>query len=241
MPTSLRSLRVWMNAFIPGHMPGYTDELTTGPYAGRTVLYGIGGRPEAYLTDQRMFSGTADATSQFSTLATIELQRSPMHCTHQPSYDFATPLGPDGEPLPADNEPDTSSMKVSLATPRTVSTNREISRAIGMLPMRPNASAEQLYLHFSGSVRPAAAAMAEHFGNITYDGVVLFDVTKGSLEFYGNVHRFPAFEMYASLNDGGAISVFQLSPPRGSQALHKPGSTTRPVKAAVSLLPSAAK
>jgi hypothetical protein len=188
-----------------------------------------------------MFSGSADAASQLHTLALVELMASPVRCAQTHACDFATPLGPDGEPLPPDHDVDTSSMKVSLATPRNLSSNRELARAIGMLPLRPSASQEQLYLHFSGSVRPAAAAMAEQFGNIAYDGVVLFDLAKGSLEFYGNVHRFPAFEMYASLNEGTAISVFQQSPPRGSQALHKAGAGSRPVKASVSLLPSAAR
>jgi hypothetical protein len=77
--------------------------------------------------------------------------------------------------------------------------------------------------------------MAAHFGDIVYNGVAIYDPRRGALEFHGEVHRFPGFEMYASVNEGPATGVFRLSPPRGSQALHRVGPGRRPVKSAVTV------
>lgn len=234
MPTH-RSLRVWLNAFIPGHVPGYTDELTTGPHAGCTVIYGLGGSADAYLTDQRMFSSSLDAASQLHAEAAVDLMASPWRLNQKHHLDFAMPLGPDGEPMVAETRPDDSQLVITMATPRTLSTQRDLARAIGMLPHRGSASPDQVYLHFSGKVRPPAEKMAEQFGDLSYDGVAIVDVQQGTLEFQGAMHRFPAFEMYAQWDEATPVAVFRLSPPRGGDALQRSTGGPRPVRASVAL------
>lgn len=231
MASPVRSMRVWINAFIPGHVPGYTDELTTGPHAGKTVIYGLGGGKEAYLTDQRMFSSALDASSQMHSEALVDFVASPAKLSQWHACDFSTPL--DEQDDTARRPTDVSRMHVTLATQRTLSSHREVARAIGMLPRRPDATAEEIYLYFSAAATPVCEKMAAHFGDIGYEGVVIFDPPRGVLEFHGDVHRFPAFEMYASVNEAAATAVFRLSPPRGAQTLHRPGAGRRPVKASV--------
>lgn len=231
---SARSLRLWINAFIPGHVPGYTDALTTGPHAGKTVLYGLAGGKEAYLTDQRMFSAALDASSQMHSEALVDFLASPAKLAQWHACDFSTPLHEQGSE--ADKQPaDLSRMHVTLATRQTLSTHRELARAVGVLPRRPDATPDEIYLYFSAAATPACAKMADHFGDIGFAGVVIFDPPRRTLEFHGEAHRFPAFEMYASLNEGAATAVFRLSPPRGAQALSRPGTGRRPVKAAVTV------
>jgi hypothetical protein len=230
----VRSLRVWINAFIPGHVPGYTDELTTGLHAGKTVLYGLGGGKEAYMTDQRMFSSALDASSQMHSEALVDFLASPAKLAEWHACDFSAPLA--GEDGAAERQPaDTSRMHVTMATQRTLSSHRDVARAVGVLPRRLDASAEEIYLYFSAAATPVCEHMAAHFGDITYEGVAIFDPPRSALAFHGEVHRFPAFEMYASVNEAAPIAVFRLSPPRGSQTLHRPGAGRRPIKAAATL------
>jgi hypothetical protein len=234
MPLPLRSIRVWINAFIPAHVPGLTDELTTGPHAGQTVLYGLAGGKEAYLTDQRMFAATTDAASQMHSEALIESLPSPARFSQWHECDFAMSLGPDGEPAPTP-ETDTSRMSVVRATPQTLSQHPEAARAVGLLPRRPGSQNDELYLYFSAKATPPCPRMAEHFGDIAYEGIAIVDLRRGTLDFSGTVHRFPAFEMYASANEGPAVAVFTISPPRGETALHEVGAASRAVKATVTV------
>ena len=234
MAQPMRSLRVWINAFIPGHVPDYTDQLSTGPHAGKTVLYGLAGSKEAYLTDQRMFSSALDAASQLHSEALIDFMASPAKLSQWHECDFAMPLGEGGEP-PAAPPADVSRMAITMATVQTLSTHQAIARAVGMLPRRLNASAHELYLYFSAKATPSSEALAAHFGDLAYEGVAIIDPQRGSLDFSGNVHRFPAYEMYASVNEGPAVAVFRVSPPRGGDALHRVGPGMRQVKATVSL------
>jgi hypothetical protein len=230
----MRSLRVWINAFVPGHVPDYTDQLSTGPHAGQTVLYGLAGSKEAYLTDQRMFSSALDAASQMHSEALIDFMASPAKLAQWHECDFAMPLGENGEP-PDAPPADVSRMSITMATAQTLSTHQAIARAVGMLPRRPNASADELYLYFSAKATPASEALAAHFGDLAFEGVAIIDPQRGTLDFSGSVHRFPAYEMYASANEGPATAVFRVSPPRGGDALHRVGPGMRPVKATVSL------
>jgi hypothetical protein len=234
MPQPLRSLRVWLNAFIPAHVPGLTDELTTGPHAGKTVLYGLAGGKEAYLTDQRMFAATTDAASQMHSEALVESLPSPARFSQWHECGFAMPLGSDGEPAP-EPETDTSRMNVVMATPQTISQYPEVAKAVGVLPRRPGPHGDDLYLYFRAKATPPCAQLAAHFGDIAYEGIAIVDLRQGTLDFSGLVHRFPAFEMYASANEAPPVAVFQLSPPRGSTALHEKGPASRPVKASVKL------
>jgi hypothetical protein len=230
----MRSLRVWINSFIPGHLPGYTDRLTTGPRAGLTVLYGLAGGKEAYLTDQRMFSPALNVVSQMHSEALIDFKTSPAQLAQRHQCDFSMPLGDDGEPLEAPAA-DTSRMTVTMATSRTLSMHPVIARAVGVLPRRPGAPQEELFLYFSAKATLASERLAAHFGDLAYEGVAIIDPQRSAIEFHGNVHRFPAYEMYASVDEGAPVVVFRLSPPRGTGALDKVGPGMRVVKAAVSL------
>jgi hypothetical protein len=109
-----------------------------------------------------------------------------------------------------------------------------VAKAVGVLPMRPGSTAELFYLYFAGAATPPCAKMAETFGDIEYRGVVIFDRERGTLDFSGSVHRFPAFEMYATVNESAPVAVFRLSPPRGAGALDH-GGDLRPVKASIVL------
>jgi hypothetical protein len=73
MPVPIRSVKFWINAFIPRHIPGYTRAVPKGIHLGKTMIPGpqrpgFGARrievSDCYLTDQREFSNDIHAKSR---------------------------------------------------------------------------------------------------------------------------------------------------------------------------------
>ena len=50
---SVRTVAAWINAFIPGSIPGLTRIVPAGPHAGRTMIPGPTFANDCFLTDQR--------------------------------------------------------------------------------------------------------------------------------------------------------------------------------------------
>ncbi|MFL5033374.1 MAG: hypothetical protein ACJ8E1_26215 [Xanthobacteraceae bacterium] len=53
---------------------------------------------------------------------------------------------------------------------------------------------------------------------------------KRSLEIDGLIDQFPAFEAYATINDGAAVTLFQIPPPPGNTVMNLPGKANRRVR-----------
>jgi hypothetical protein len=68
------------------------------------------------------------------------------------------------------------------------------------------------------------------FGDIDYSGRIMVDATARSIEIDGMIDQFPAFEAYATINDGAGVTMFQLSPPSGNTVMNLPGTADRPVR-----------
>lgn len=75
---------VWLNAFIPGTVPGYTQIIPAGPHRGKTAVPTPGAsymnplnwtvhRDNGFLTDQRTFSAAPTASVRMRSLAVVEL------------------------------------------------------------------------------------------------------------------------------------------------------------------------
>jgi len=64
-------LKVWLKLFIPGHMPGFTQRVESGPHAGKTAVPVVpnlrfGNFTKLFLTDQRDFSSAPDASARLT-------------------------------------------------------------------------------------------------------------------------------------------------------------------------------
>lgn len=83
-------LAVWLNVFIPGDVPGYTERITSGqnagksavrlPKAARASLFNLH-KPlgTGYLTDQRSFSSSMSASVRMQSLAWFDLSPARLH------------------------------------------------------------------------------------------------------------------------------------------------------------------
>jgi hypothetical protein len=66
-------LILWIRAFIPKNIPGYTVKLTAGPYKGKTAIPGPLPTLGGFLTDQRGFSNKVRASNRVQSLAVFRL------------------------------------------------------------------------------------------------------------------------------------------------------------------------
>ena len=66
--------------------------------------------------------------------------------------------------------------------------------------------------------------------DIDFYGAIVIDPEAGTLEFNGMVDGFPAYEMYAAVNNGAPITIFQLMPPPGNDPWNLIGEPNIPVQ-----------
>jgi len=63
----------------------------------------------------------------------------------------------------------------------------------------------------------------------TFSERLRVNVAARSVKFDGKIDQFPAFDAYATINDGLGIMLFQESPPAGNTIMNLPGTANRPI------------
>jgi hypothetical protein len=212
---------VWINAFIPANVPGYTKLISTGANAGKTAvplpsvarlnpLNTFKAWDAGYLTDQRTFSPVPSASCRMQSLAVVNTGPAPalLKQTH------------------------TSSGTTEVDTSRglTLSTAVANMRNCRFFNFTVSAAKTVLTVDVEGSASdPLVSAAA----NITYEGT--FTITlqpdgRTVVDFRGKIDVFPAFEAYAQVL-GATKALFSSPPPPGNTVvdLAKHLGPTRPV------------
>ena len=219
------ALVVWINAFIPIVVPGYTRMIKAGLFAGKTAiplptiarlnpLNLIKPVNAGYLTDQRTFSALPSASCRMQSLANINLAPSPAlaNQTHTSSGTTEVDL--------------VTGAKLGFAISNMTNCrffNFTVSETKTILSIEVKGAASD----------PLVSAAA----NITYEGtftVTLQPVRTGPgrtiVSFSGKIDVFPAFEAYAQFG-GATKTLFTSPPPPGNTVvdLAKHRGPTRPV------------
>lgn len=223
-------LKVWINAFIPKNVTGYTEIVNekrkhSGIHTGKTAV----SLPKAarinpfnliknydagYLTDQRSFDSMFPVgrlpSSRMRSLA--ELTFGPTQMTNYLSKQIHESSG---------------TTEVNMETGSQLGFKvADMSRC--SWTFAENSSSIQLIVK-GQAADPLVSAAAD----IDYEGT--FTITqdrpvKGvvTVDFSGKIDQFPAFECYASMN-GVTKTLFKLSPPFGNTVMSLPGPANRPV------------
>ncbi len=201
-PTSgaIRTVKVWLNAFIPGIVTGKTLP-APGPYAGKTMLNG----PifsQCYLTDNRTFDSFIHAPSRMH--SEIEIDVSGPTEVFQWHYCYPT------------HEIDcTTGAAVCTRSGRT--TDMSFSRLRG-------SSTSKIQVNLKGaSNNPCYTGSPD----IDYEGTITIDVGRRTVEFAGKIDEFPAFEMYATANGGTGVAMYNTMPRLGKDPWNLPGGAGR--------------
>ena len=224
------TLTVWINAFIPRSVPGYTFTVPAGPHAGKTAIpcpiIAVPVNPHClsrgYLTDQRTFDASPTAGQRMRSTAEISL----------------LPPG----------------LLVHPGAEHTTSGTTEIDKATGAVTCVKNADMTRCsFRNLRVEADPAAPLSGNFFirldvvgsasdpcvnlaADIDYIGVIsIFCSPRGSLvevSFDGAIDSFPAFEMYARLG-GVTKTLFRVPPPPGNTVVNLLAGASTPVSGRV--------
>lgn len=245
-------LKVWINAFIPRDVPGYTREISMGSHRGKTAapLPGLARANPlnllkdwnvGYLTDQRSFSTSAIASHRMQSLIEVLLDTTPrvVRTSHTSSgttevnIDTGAQLGH----AVADMRRCSFSPLIMHQQPAGIrrGTNQYRMPLGGNFTVNYPTSA--LPPHPVYRIRLTAAAgdpLVSAAADIDYVGVFELSLdparpTKCMISFEGRIDAFPAYECYATLN-GVVKTLFRSSPPPGNTVLDLLGGANRSIR-----------
>ncbi len=188
----IRTVDFWIKAFIPRDIPGYTVTVPTGTYAGKTVI------PHPvldydYLTDQRGFSSSPTASARLT---------SSVH------LDFTG-----GSPTWTETQTCGTTVELSGSTWTSTCTSTASTSRMHFRNLRRSGDVVQIDV-VGAAANPCSNAATYIAGDIDYQGALTIDLARSTVRFDGLVDSFPWFEAYASINGGGAKTLFnQMSAP----------------------------
>jgi hypothetical protein len=209
MPVPIRSVKFWINAFIPRDIPSYTLPVPAGLHLGKTMIPGPNPASDCYLTDQRSFDRFIHAKSR-------------MHSEFTISFTSATPMMSQWHKCDPTIELDCGDGDVELV--KTGSTSRM------KFTMLPPTKPPVVVITMECAASNPCAPSSRIFGDIDCKGRITVNAMTRSIEIDGLIDQFPAFEAYATINDGAGVSLFQILPSPGKTVMNLPGPPNRPVK-----------
>ena len=198
-----QSVTFWINAFLPRDITGATTLLRRGPYAGYTAISG----PLYCLTDQRNFSNDPRAQVRMQSQVTIDFSGDAPALTQTHRCDPTTECDAETGEVRCQRRASTERMQFALT-----------------------AVAPQVAVRMScGASNPGTSA-SWAFADIDYTGTLVIDPIARSLAVDLKISLFPAFEGYASINEGMPILVFRYAPPAGLGPGRGPSGANRPIR-----------
>lgn len=205
MSIPMKSVTFWINAFLPWSLPGATTVLQVGPCRGHSAIAG----PQQYcLTDQRGFSNVMTAQSRMHSAATIHFGDATPVLTQQHRCDYTTECDWKTGEVTARNKASTIQMRFRL-----VATEPIVTIQMRCLTSNPCTSS------------------AWAFGDIEYKGTIFVDPTTRRIAVDLMTGMFPAFEGYATINDGIGSILFRTMPPAGIKGMYVAPGATRLIRA----------
>lgn len=243
-------LRVWINAFIPQTVAGYTQVIRTGAHSGKTAvpLPGLARTnplnllknwDAGYLTDQRTFSDLPTASVRMQSLAEITIgpHVAVVRTAHRSSgtteVDIAT-----GRQLGfavADMSRCSFSPITVMPSVRRSGPYRTPLLGIPFTLATPAAGLPTYTLRLTGAASdPLVSAAADIDYEGTFELTIHTAPTRCLVSFEGLIDAFPAFECYAELG-GHAKCLFTAPPPSGNTVTNLPGWANRRISGMVSL------
>jgi hypothetical protein len=233
-------LSIWLNAFIPRTVIGYTQAIPKGIHRFKTAVplpalailnpFNWSRHTDnGFLTDQRTFDPSPTASVRMRSLAVVEL--SPLSFVSQShTSSGTTQIDMVTGDVRGFGVADMSGCSFSVVMTRQL----ERTSPFFPPPSYPGTSPSNLTLRLTAEASdPLVSAAAD----IDYEGtfVIAPGTADGSVmvDFSGLLDSFPAFECYASYNDV-TKTLFTSPPPPGNTVTDLPGPANRPIGGRVS-------
>jgi hypothetical protein len=214
MAIQIKTVTVWINAFIPRDIPGYSKPVPKGVHAGKTMIPGPNPLSDCFLTDQRGFSNSIHAKSRMHSEVTVSFVGPKPTITQAHRCDSTTEVDCEDGDVENTDTGSTSRMRFAVLPERVC--------VPGLIRISVDCAA-------SNPCAPTSRA----FGDIDYNGTLTISETTRTVEFVGKIDQFPGFEAYAAMNGGAGLTLFQASPPAGNTVMNLPGDANRSIKAKV--------
>ena len=213
-------LEIWVNAFIPLNVPGYTRTVAAGIHKGKTgiplpsaarLANWRRSADDGFLGDQRTFSAVVTASSRMHSIALV---------------DVGTTLSLAGQihNTSGTTDLDLVTGKVSGMAPA------DMTRcAFKVVPK--TASLPSLTLELVGK---ANDPLVNFSADIDYTATIIIVRSPNHLtvSYNGLIDDFPAFEAYARYNNV-TKTLFTSPPPPGNTVMNLLGAASRPVTGVV--------
>jgi hypothetical protein len=208
MAILINSVKFWINAFIPRTIANYTKDVPN--HSPLTMIPGPGINPlsDCYYTDQRGFSNDIHAGSRTHSEVTVNFGAGGTSITTWHNCDETVECDCEDGDEECREKGSASRMRITL-----VSSTADIA----VLSMKCAAN------------NPCADSSALG-GDIDYEGTIVINRATRKIECNLKIDAFPAFEAYATINNGSGVKLFQISPPLGNTVMDLPGAANRVVK-----------
>jgi hypothetical protein len=208
MPIPIRTVKIWINAFIPRTISGYTRPVPKGIHAGKTMIPGPFPVSDCFLTDQRDFSNDIRAKSRMHSEVKVDFTGSRATIKQWHNCDWTTECDcEDGD----------------------VECHKKGSNGRMNLQLLPASTPRLAVISVNCAASNPCAPISRLFGDIDYNGTFTVDQAARSVTFKGKIDKFPAFESYVAANDGRGIAIFKESPPAGNTVGDLPRNANRPI------------
>jgi hypothetical protein len=203
----VETVRLWINAFIPSAIPEYTIQAPP-PFSGTVIPGPFPG--QLYSTDQRSFATNRDAHSRMHSEVRLEIPFGPAMVEEQHRISKTTKFTKSDGSYVIDCE-------------KTGDNSR--------MRFRTSGSSQVIRIEVYGaSNNPCAVGSPD----IDYRGTITIDVPAEKISFSGYIDAFPAYEMYMSINEQPARTMFNCFPESGKTPWNLVGGPTSLVVATFS-------
>jgi hypothetical protein len=202
----IKTIKVWLNAFIPKDVPGRSFP-ATGSHTGQTMLKGpVPLVSDCFLTDQRSFSSIINAPSRLHSEVEIDISTPQQPKIASQSNMCSTTFEIDCE------DGDDECVKVGT-----------VNGGYSNLQLGTSPSRYVINLQASSS-NPCFIGSP----SVNYKGQITIDAINRVVGFAGFIDGFPAYEMYANADGGSGNTLFMTPPPPGNGPENLFGDANRP-------------
>ncbi len=244
-------LKVWICAFIPRDVPGYTKAIKKGRHSGKTAvplpaiartnpLNTFKNLDAGYLTDQRSFSPSVTASHRMQSRVDFDLSRTPKIVYHGHTSSGTTEVDME---TGAQLDFDTAKMNRCSFSPlhkhtppagvARGSTQYRVPLGGNFTVNHPTTVSAPHPVYRTRLKAAAGDPLVSAAADIDYMGVFELSLDparpkKCMITFEGKIDAFPAFECYAELS-GVVKEIFRSSPPAGNTVTDLLGGPNRAV------------
>jgi hypothetical protein len=214
MTAAIKTVKIWLKAFIPNNLDSVEVVGGTGLHAGKTALPTPGPMDMWFLTDQRTFDSDIGASARMH--SEIEINLADRTVTHEFHKCF--------ESIEVDRETGAEKCREAADNSTMAFSDFQVSEDGKTISMELKGSSKNPCLKI---------AAIEVSPNLDYTGTIILTRMDSDhqiqVSFEGMIETYPAFELYASVNGASPVTIFREDVAPDATPLNLVGPPTREI------------